>query len=101
MPMMAHTFDPIPFSPRPAVPCSDQRFFAASRTATSALFSPSPTATSPVASRAPKVPTSGAKSAAAGPAGAPGQVPSQADEPQSITQALRALQGRAPANADQ
>lgn len=51
--------------------------------------------------RAPKVPTSGAKSAAAGPAGAPGQVPSQADEPQSITQALRALQGRAPANPDQ
>ena len=51
--------------------------------------------------RVPKVPTVGAKSAAAAPAGAPGQAPSQSDEPQSITQALRALQGRAPANPDQ
>ena len=51
--------------------------------------------------RVPKVPTVGAKSAAASPAGAPGQAPSQSDEPQSITQALRALQGRAPANPDQ
>ncbi|WP_128002268.1 MULTISPECIES: TraV family lipoprotein [Piscinibacter] len=53
--------------------------------------------------RAPKVPTGGggAKSAAATPAGPAGQVPNPGDDSTSITQALRALQGRAQANQDQ
>ena len=51
--------------------------------------------------RAPKVPTGGAKSAASAPPGTAVQAPGQVDEPQSITQALRALQGRAQANPDQ
>jgi conjugal transfer pilus assembly protein TraV len=51
--------------------------------------------------RAPKVPTGGAKSAGTSPAGPVGQVPTPTEDSASITQTLRALQGRAQATTDQ